>query len=79
MKLLGNDYSDRVTPDYTRAWAEQMLCELEAHLPRMRRTSQARDFWKWFRGEVASLDRHLPPEERAAARCRIDCLLRRHQ
>ena len=43
MKLLGNDYSDRVTPDYTRAWAEQMLCELEAHLPRMRRTSQARN------------------------------------
>jgi hypothetical protein len=64
MEILGRDFSDRSSPAYSTAWVEQVLEELEAHLPRMRRECSAREFWQWVSGEADSAQRCLPTDER---------------
>ena len=64
MKILGRDFSDRSSPAYSTAWVEQVLTELETHLPRMRRECNGREFWQWLSGEADSVQRCLPTEKR---------------
>ena len=64
MEILGRDFSERSSSAYSTAWVEQVLEELEAHLPRMRRECSAREFWQWLSGEADSAQRCLPTEQR---------------
>ena len=64
MEILGRDFSDRSSSAYSNAWVEQVLEELEAHLPRMRRECSAREFWQWVSVESDSAQRCLPTDER---------------
>ena len=64
MEILGRDFSERSSSAYSTAWAEQVLEELEAHLPRMRRECSAREFWQWLSGEADSAQRCMPTDER---------------
>lgn len=64
MEILGRDFSERSSPAYSTAWAEQVMEELEAHLPRMRRECSALEFWQWLNGEADSAQRCLPTDER---------------
>jgi hypothetical protein len=77
MKILGEDFGDRNSPAYSSAWVEQVLAELEAHLPRMHRQCSAPEFWQWVRGETESVQRFLPTEEQKhRIKQRIDDLVR---
>jgi len=77
MKILGNDFGDRSSPAYSTAWVEQVLTELEAHLPRMHRECNALEFWQWLRGETDSVQRCLATEEQKhQVKLRVDELVR---
>lgn len=77
MEILGRDFSDRSSPAYSTAWVEQVLEELEAHLPRMHRECSAREFWQWLSGEADSAQRCLPTDERKhEVKRRIEDLVR---
>lgn len=77
MKILDHDFSDRSSSAYSNAWVEQVLAELEAHLPRMRRECNAREFWQWLSGEADSAQRCLPTEARKhEVKLRIEGLVR---
>ena len=78
MKILDHDFSDRSSSAYSNAWVEQILVELEAHMPRMRRECNAREFWQWLSGEADSAQRCLPTEERRQElKLRIEGLVRK--
>ena len=77
MKILDHDFSDRSSSAYSNAWVEQVLAELEEHLPRMRRECSAREFWQWLSGEADSAQRCLPTEARRnEVKLRIEGLVR---
>lgn len=77
MKILGRDFSDRSSPAYSTAWVEQVLKELETHLPRMRRECNGREFRQWLSGEADSVQRCLPTEKRRhEVKLRIERLVR---
>ncbi|MDR6840999.1 hypothetical protein J2W94_001263 [Pseudoxanthomonas sacheonensis] len=77
MKILGRDFSDRNSPAYSTAWVEQVLTELETHLPRMRRECSGREFRQWLSGEADSVQRGLPTEKRRhEVRLRIEGLVK---
>ena len=77
MEILGRDFSDRNSSAYSADWVEQMLAELEAHLPRMRRECSGREFRQWLSGEADSAQRCLPSDERRhEVRLRIEGLVR---
>jgi hypothetical protein len=77
MEILGRDFSDRSSPAYSTAWVEQVLEELEAHLPRMRKECSAREFWQWLSGEADSAQRCLPTERKHEVKLRIADLVRK--
>ena len=78
MKILDRDFSDRSSSAYSNAWVEQVLTELEEHLPRMRRECSSPEFWQWLSGEADSAQRCLPTEERKhEVKLRIEGLVRK--
>jgi hypothetical protein len=77
MEILGRDFSDRNSSAHSAAWVEQLLAELEAHLPRMRRECSGREFRQWINGEADSAQRCLPTAARRhEVRLRIEGLVR---
>ena len=77
MEILGRDFSERSSSDYSAAWVEQQLTELEKHLPRMRKECSGREFWQWFSGEADSVQRCLPTEaHRHEVKLRIESLVK---
>lgn len=77
MEILGRDFSDRNSSAYSAVWVEQLLAELELHLPRMRRECSEREFRQWLSGEADSAQRCLPTAARRnEVRLRIEGLVR---
>jgi hypothetical protein len=64
MKIFGRNFSDRVTIEADRVWAEHLVREIGKHLPRMLRENPDRSaFWGWFCGEAESLFHHARDDE----------------
>ena len=79
MKILGRDYSRRITPHRLHYDIGAMSEEIANHIPRMWKRSPSEEvFWNWFCGEVDSVVRNAADaNEKGKLRSRLLAALSR--